>query len=211
MRISLRNIMPHPLAECLMANSALWGKELIFEPAQSIQLVAQSGKGKSTFLDIIYGIRSDYQGNFEISGKNTSNLSTDQWKDLRSRELSLLFQDLRLFQNLSARENLQLLPIVDPDAPKIGYMCERLQVDHLLDQPVKNLSLGQRQRFAIIRCLRKPFRWLLLDEPFSHLDEDNAKEAALLIKENICSKEAGLILTSLQPTVLFEFDQIIQL
>ena len=49
------------------------------------------------------------------------------------------------------------------------------------------------------RCLRKPFRWLLLDEPFSHLDEVIAREAADLIQESVQAKEAGLIFTSLQP------------
>ena len=57
----------------------------------------------------------------------------------------------------------------------------------------------------------KPFCWLLLDEPFSHLDEVNAKEAALLISENIKARGAGIILTSLEANGPLLCDEVIQL
>ena len=107
------------------------------------------------------------------------------------------FQDLRLFQHLTARQNLQLIPEVNASSPSIEEMTAQLGVENCLDQSVFTLSHGQRQRIAIIRALRKPFRLLLLDEPFSHLDEENQKYASRLIQEVIKANNAGLILSSL--------------
>jgi len=196
--ISLRKIIPHPLPPSLVSSSDVWGEEVSFACGTSTLLEAQSGKGKSTLLHILYGMRQDFDGVCKLDGTDITRLSAIQWQNLRSGKVSLLFQDLRLFKHLSLRENIHLVPETDPQAPPLQEMCERLQVDHLLDRPVQTLSLGQRQRAALVRSLAKPFQWLFLDEPFSHLDEANASEAALLIKESTKRNQAGLLLTSLQ-------------
>ena len=198
MNISLQKIIPHPLPPSLVSSPDVWGEEVSFAYGTSTLLEAQSGKGKSTLLHILYGMRQDFDGVCKLDGTDITRLSAIQWQNLRSGKVSLLFQDLRLFKHLSLRENIHLVPETDPQAPPLQEMCERLQVDHLLDRPVQTLSLGQRQRAALVRSLAKPFQWLFLDEPFSHLDEANASEAALLIKESTKRNQAGLLLTSLQ-------------
>ena len=70
------------------------------------------------------------------------------------------------FPSLTARENLGLLPRLSEERPPVEEMCERLGVHSLLEQPISTLSLGQRQRIALIRSLRKPFKWLLLKRTF---------------------------------------------
>ena len=162
-------------------------------------------------LHIIYGLRSDHEGVCEIDEVEATSYSETQWLDMRAKKLSILFQDLRLFRNLSARENLELLPQIDPESPGLEDMCKPLEIAHLLDRKVGTLSLGQCQRLALVRCLRKPFKWLLLDEPFSHLDEVIAMAAAELIKKSVQAKEAGLIFTSLQPEGPMSGDLILHL
>ena len=126
---------------------------------------------------------------------------------IRRGSISLLFQDLRLFPNLSASENINLIPQVNPSVPCVQEMASRLGVIDFLSQSVSTLSHGQRQRVALIRTLRKPFRLLLLDEPFSHLDSDNQSHGCSLIKEIIDNNKAGLILSTLGLVPEISFDQ----
>jgi ABC-type multidrug transport system ATPase subunit len=76
---------------------------------------------------------------------------------------------------------------------------------------VKTLSLGQRQRVAIIRALCQPFDFLLMDEPFSHLDDDNIAILTELIGSEVEKQKAGMILTSLGSEYNFTYDTIYQL
>ena len=66
-----------------------------------------------------------------------------------------------------------------------------------LTQKAETLSYGQRQRIAIVRALAQPFRYLMLDEPFSHLDLDNARLARELIDEQVGAQGATLVVASL--------------
>ena len=197
MLIELNQVKPEPIPKEMVARSEIWGTRLNIEPKSFTLISAHSGKGKSTLLHLIYGLRKDYSGSLEIEGVQEEDLSAEDWLILRAKKISLLFQDLRLFKKLSARDNLELLPEINPQAPTVNEMCEVLGILHLLNKPVETLSLGQRQRFALVRCLRKPFCWLLLDEPFSHLDEDNAQAAAGLIEAVLNQNGAGLVITSL--------------
>jgi ABC-type lipoprotein export system ATPase subunit len=211
MKITFNKVVPEPIPQSLIASSKIWEEETSLASNDRILVQAQSGKGKSTLLHLIYGLRKDYSGSWEIDGVQAKDLSAENWLTLRAKKISLLFQDLRLFKKLSARENLELLPEINPQAPTVKEMCEALGILHLLDKPVETLSLGQRQRLALVRCLRKPFCWLLLDEPFSHLDEDNAKASADLIEEVLNQNRAGLVITSLARSSPFSCNRFINL
>lgn len=206
MLISLENIAPSPIPQSHLESSEIWNSTLTFESKSSILISADSGKGKSTLLHLIYGLRKDYSGNLFIDSGNAEELGFQQWEDLRRESLSMVFQDLRLFSQLSARENIELIPQFNPNSPSISEMSERLGMIDFLEQPALTLSHGQRQRIALMRALRKPFKWLLLDEPFSHLDKNNQELACDLIKEVTEYNEAGIILSSLgaTPSIMFE-------
>lgn len=211
MKIELKQIIPGPLPAPLVTASQIWGKDLTLKEGQSILAYAPSGKGKSTLLHILYGLRNDFKGSFLLGNSLSGEHTFENWQEWRSQKLSILFQDLRLFPHLTARENLDLLPVLSPHAPPVEEWGERLEVSALLDQKISTLSLGQRQRIALIRCLRKPFRWLFLDEPFSHLDRPNTELAVRLIEEVRQKNGAGLILTSLQEISPLVCDRSIQL
>lgn len=206
MLISLENIVPSPIPKSHLESSEIWNSTLTFESKSSILISADSGKGKSTLLHLIYGLRKDYSGNLFIDSGNAGELGFQQWENLRRESLSMVFQDLRLFSQLSARENIELIPQFNPNSPSISEMSERLGMIDFLEQPALTLSHGQRQRIALMRALRKPFKWLLLDEPFSHLDKNNQELACDLIKEVTEYNEAGIILSSLgaTPSIMFE-------
>ena len=76
---------------------------------------------------------------------------------------------------------------------------------------IKYLSVGEKQRVAITRALIRPFTWLILDEPFSHLDKKNIQICIELIESNLNENNAGLILTSHSKNNMFKFNTDISL
>lgn len=199
MTIRFNNVTPAPLAGVIDSGTDVWQKECVFEPAKNYRVVAPSGKGKSTFIHYIYGLRNDYTGEITLAEKNSRQIDNNQWADLRQQNISIVYQDLRLFLHLTAAQNLDVKSVLyqEQNSDKIQSMAERLGVIKLLPKKSNTLSYGERQRIAIIRALIQPFDWLLLDEPFSHLDKDNSEKAFALIDEEVKKRNAGIILTSL--------------
>jgi ABC-type multidrug transport system ATPase subunit len=90
-------------------------------------------------------------------------------------------------------------------------MAKQLGMADFLNQRVETLSFGQRQRIALIRTLCKPFNLLLLDEPFSHLDQENINLASSLINEVTKGNQATVLITSLGEAPPLPFDRILSL
>ncbi|CAN5793892.1 ATP-binding cassette domain-containing protein [soil metagenome] len=207
MRIEFKNVLPIPLADTPLSAESCWKKETLIDSGQRYLVEAPSGTGKTTLINIIYGTRQDYEGVVLMDGKDIKSFSLDHWSMLRQEFLSAVFQDLRLFPQLTALENIRVKNNLKSTLKEreILSMAEELDVVHRMNQRCGTLSLGQQQRIAIIRSLAQPFRLILLDEPFSHLDEVNAKKACIMIENARLKNEAGLLLTSLGPSSYFNF------
>ncbi|MFP6854737.1 MAG: ATP-binding cassette domain-containing protein [Opitutales bacterium] len=203
MNITLSETLPYPMAEAPPETSEIWQKEITFEQGGRYLVVGESGCGKSTLIHMLCGMRRDYHGSVLLEDQEARTLSPLDWARLRAQSLGLVFQDLRLFSDLTARENLSLLPIQEPGRPKIGEMAEQLGMSPFMDRPCGKLSHGQRQRIAVMRVLCRPFELLLLDEPFSHLDDSNVEAMTSLIEAEIERRGAGLILASLMESSPF--------
>jgi len=210
--IHLNKIKPIPLIETpggIAPNSQTFGQQLTFDKGKKYLVIAPSGKGKSTLLHIIYGLRNDFEGSLMIDEKPVENFKFDDWSLIRQERLSIIFQDLRLFPNLTALENIQLKSALKgfKTETEMQEMAVRLGVEQLLHKKADTLSYGQRQRIAIIRSLCQPFDFLLLDEPFSHLDERNILIASELIQEEVNRQQAGIILVSLGEKYPIQYDE----
>jgi len=208
----LQNILPIPLKEQKFTHvSNIWQTDCVFEKGKKYLVLAPSGKGKSTFLHILYGLRKDYEGRVSLGKENIQNFQPSEWANLRKDKLAIVFQNLRLFPSLSAIDNIRLKAQLTNHAADIEGMATRLGIKDLLQQSCETLSYGQQQRVAIIRALVQPFDFLLLDEPFSHLDEENTTNALSLIKEVCEQQQAGMILVSLGEAYPIDFDKRLQL
>ena len=208
--IQLNQIKPAPLLpDGIDPKTQTWGKKIAFEKGKFYLITAPSGKGKSTFVHILYGLRTDFEGAFKLKGQEHQAIKMNDWSDIRKNTLSVIFQDLRLFLNLSAMDNLLLQNNLTKHktVEEIKQMAKQLGISDLLEKTCSTLSYGQRQRVAIIRALCQPFEFLLLDEPFSHLDQNNIAKATQLIKEECQGQKAGLILVSLGDKYLFDYDK----
>ena len=211
MLIELNQVIPEPIPEEMIERSEVWGTQLKIEPQTFNLISAHSGKGKSTLLHLLYGLRKDFTGEVIIDGENIQKQISPDWTSLRSTQIALLFQELRLFPKLSAGENIELIPQFNQKVPSELEMAKKLGMEAFLTKPVETLSYGQRQRIALIRTLRKPFKLLLLDEPFSHLDQENIDLASSLINEIALANQATVLLTSLGETPPLSFDRILSL
>ncbi|NIK73413.1 putative ABC transport system ATP-binding protein [Thermonema lapsum] len=208
MKIRIEGLLPAPLVGRQQRQSQVWEQSYVFESGKFYQIYSPSGRGKSTFLHILYGIRKDYEGSVFIDEQPIRSFSHKEWALLRQRRLSIVFQDLRLLTSLTAWENLQLKAALYATEPsRIAAMADHLGVKHLLSRRVASLSYGERQRIAIIRALIQPFDMLLLDEPFSHLDEANIQRVVHLIYSRCQEQNAGFILTSLGYDYQMRFDE----
>lgn len=196
------------MSESEIAGSDIYMKpKVVFERGKKYMVCAQSGHGKSSLLNFIYG------SNLCFDGKIMYHDNVSDPFLFRRDKLSYVFQDLCLFNELTALENVQLknnLTHYKSDH-EIITMLERLLPSEKKNQPVGTLSLGQRQRVAVVRALCQPFEFLMLDEPFSHIDHSNAMMVAELITEEVNRQGAGLIVTALDAIDLFDFDTTLNL
>lgn len=215
MTIDIKRVVPIPLRDRLEKRpSDIWHTELTIQMQDMVKVQAPSGSGKTTLIHCLYHLRKDYTGDIFWNGRNARDFTDAALADWRQTTVSIVFQDLRLFPQLTARENIELKRIMQTPfhpAESISEMAERLGISHILDQPAGLCSYGEQQRVAIIRALMQPFSWLLLDEPFSHLDSDNTRKAALLILEECRKRAAGLLITDLEPDQHFPYDHLLQL
>ena len=211
MLIKLNQVIPEPNPKEMIERSEVWETQLKIEPKSFTLILAHSGKGKSTLLHLLYGLRKDFYGEVIMDGENIQKQTSSSWTSLRSTQIALLFQELKLFPKLCARENIELIPQINHNVPSGLEMAKQLGMEGFLTKPVETLSFGQRQRIALIRTLRKPFKLLLLDEPFSHLDQENIDLASSLINEIARANQATVLLTSLGETPPLSFDRILSL
>ena len=208
MHLHLDNIIPEPLKSRMGSQySDVWGKVQDVQSGEKIFFQAPSGKGKSTFMHILYGLRKDYDGTTLWNQKNTKQQTDEDWAKLRSNELSIVFQDLRLFGDLTVEENIgikqSLTNSVQMDQAK--QWLAQLGLEGKWLQKAETLSYGEKQRVAIIRSLLQPFKWLLLDEPFSHLDNDNTQKAVSLIWSRVQELNAGMMVVDLEDNDWFPY------
>jgi ABC-type lipoprotein export system ATPase subunit len=205
--ISIKNLIPTTLKDRELSNSEIWNQNLNFETGSFYAIKASSGMGKSTLIQLLYGIRKDYQGQifYDSTAINTKN--NDQLSNSRNSEISIVFQDLRLFDQLTVQQNIELKQIKKEDHTKLSRWAEELGVLALWNQTCQTLSYGEKQRVAILRALAQPFDFLLLDEPFSHLDKQNALKAYALIRQISALNKATIIMTTLGNEEFIEPDK----
>ncbi|MCB9261002.1 MAG: ATP-binding cassette domain-containing protein [Flavobacteriales bacterium] len=176
---------------------------LQFQEGKKYLIKAHSGRGKSSFLNLLYGKTRNFDGNIKYRGFEHKELFS-----LRKSVISYVFQDLKLFGELTAIQNVQLKNNLTncQSNEQIVEWFSMLNLEDKIHQKAKTLSMGQQQRVAIIRAMCQPFQLLLLDEPFSHLDGDNIALCVEIINQQVEKNSATLILTSLSDDSLFDYD-----
>ncbi|WP_231374012.1 ATP-binding cassette domain-containing protein [Aureivirga marina] len=210
MQIELKNIKPQYMSEAEVKASDIYlQKSVVFEKRKKYLIKANSGNGKTSILNFIYGSNLKFDGEiFYNKERKEKEVFT-----YRKEHISYVFQDFKLFPSLTLLENIQLKNRLTnyKTEEEIIALINRVQLGEKKNDLLEKFSLGQKQRVAIIRALCQPFDFLLLDEPFSHLDNENIEILISILKEELEKQQASLLMTSLGTVSCFEFDRVLNL
>ena len=189
--------------------------EISFEIAKGefVVIVGPSGAGKTTVLNILGGMDQATSGEVLVDGRNIARYNSRQLTGYRRNDIGFVFQFYNLIPNLTALENVQLKNNLTGYKKKKEILAffEKLGLSDKLNVKAGKLSFGQQQRVAFIRALCQPFDFLFLDEPISHLDDDNSRIMGELIIGEAEKQQAGVIATSIGKHIELPYQRILQL
>jgi ABC-type lipoprotein export system ATPase subunit len=197
-KIELQNTLPC-VFEGRDVQSEIWLQDVTFQKGETYLVEANSGTGKSSLCSYIIGYRKDYLGNIHFDSKDIRQYGVSDWTSIRKHTLSLLFQELRLFPELTAMENIDIKNGLTnhKNRKEIQEWFQRLGIADKMNDKIGRMSFGQQQRVAMIRALVQPFDFLMVDEPISHLDDENSRIMAEIMMEEVTRQGAGVIVTSI--------------
>ncbi|HHE9997354.1 thiamine ABC transporter ATP-binding protein [Haemophilus influenzae] len=176
---------------------------------ERVAIIGESGAGKSTLLNLIAGFEFPAQGEIWLNDKNHTRSAPYE------RPVSMLFQENNLFPHLTVQQNLALgikpsLKLTALEQEKIEQVACSVGLGDYLERLPNSLSGGQKQRVALARCLLRDKPILLLDEPFSALDQKLRVEMLALIAKLCDEKDLTLLLVTHQPSELIgSIDQVL--
>jgi len=206
--INLSGMLPRVFLSESIPDSDVWRGELVMARGRFYLVEAASGGGKSSLCSYIFGARTDYEGTLRFGTVDAATLGMEQWQELRRRHIAYLPQELSLFPELTAMQNIEMKNSLTgwKTEAEINEWMRMLGIWSRKDYPVGKMSIGQQQRVGIIRALCQPFDFILLDEPVSHLDGDNNRIAASMVMAEAKQQGAGIISTSVgNPLMIDEY------
>lgn len=213
-RITFQSVVPQVFESQKEAlHSEVWNRNLTFEKGKLYLIEAASGRGKSTFCSYVLGYRHDYSGQVLFNDVPTSTFKVRDWVEARRLHISHLFQELRLFPELTAFENIVIKNKLTnfKSQEQIATWFEQLGIADKMHERIGRMSFGQQQRVALIRALVQPFDFLLVDEPISHLDDKNAVVMAEMMMKEAREQGAGVLVTSIGKHMDLPYERVVKL
>lgn len=212
-QIRLLQLLPRVFDGEELPVSGVWCSDVSFHRSDLYLVESRSGGGKSSLVSFIYGDRRDFLGKIFFDSTDSASLGVGDWQELRRRHLAYLPQELMLFPELSAFENVQLKNSLTgfKEKKEIRTLLEQLGLADRIDWPAGRLSVGQQQRVAIVRSICQPMDFMLIDEPVSHLDPANNRIAARIIADEAARQGASVISTSVGNPLLLDYNRTLKL
>ena len=212
-QIHLDNVLPEVFAQRDNLSSEVWKQQVTFNKDHLYLVEADSGMGKSTFCSYVIGYRHDYTGRISFDNDDIHEFRMTDWIRIRRRHIGHLFQELRLFPELTAYENVEIKNKLTNFKSKkeITDWFDALGIGDKLDAKIGHMSFGQQQRVAMIRALVQPFDFILADEPISHLDDTNSRAMGDIMMSEAKRQGAGVIVTSIGKHIDLNYEQTLKL
>ncbi len=166
---------------------AVDGVTLSLGEGEKLSLMGKSGCGKSTLLNLLACLDSPTSGTYFFEDREVSRFSQKEKALFRREEVTVIFQNYNLIEELTAKENILLPYHFRKDNPEPGFFDEvtdRLGIVSRLNHMPAQLSGGEKQRVAIARALIAKTKLILADEPTGNLDSNTGKEVMTLLLES---------------------------
>lgn len=139
-----------------------------------LAIQGMSGSGKTTILNCISGIKTADKGHIRLNNKIFFSSNDNINMKIKDRNVGYVFQNYALFPHMTVRENILFgvnKKYTDYEK-ELSYISDMMKIRHLMDKYPSEISGGEKQRVAFARAMIIRPDILLLDEPFSALDED---------------------------------------
>lgn len=182
-------------------NEVLKGVDLTVGEGECIGIMGKSGCGKTTLLKILGTIEKASKGKILFQGEDIERLSDELLSELRRKTLGFVFQDYKLLNSLTVKENIIIPMVLEKKNKtyidkKISEEVELLGISSILNKYPYEISGGEKQRVAIARALANDPKLILADEPTGNLDSASALTIMdSLVKVNKKAKKALIIVT----------------
>lgn len=180
------------------AGLTIRGLNLNLEIGERVSILGPSGSGKSTLLRLIAGLEKPNNG--EIIKKAEIMTNNKIFIPPEKRNIGLVVQEKALFPHLSVYENICFGVQKNKDKNKIVFdLLELFKIDSLKDKYPHEISGGEQQRVALARSLAPNPDLLMLDEPFSALDEELRKTLYKEVSEVFSKRNSSVLLVTHDP------------
>jgi putative ABC transport system ATP-binding protein len=187
---------------------------LSIDAGEFVSIMAPSGMGKSTFLNILGCLDKPTSGVYTLDGVAVQDMNDDELSRIRNSKIGYVFQSFHLLPRMTAWENV-ILPLIysDDDADmkeKAVHVLESVGLGERINHLPRELSGGQQQRVAIARALINNPRIIFADEPTGNLDTASSAELMNIFR-NLHSQGRTLVIVTHDPDVGAQADRIIEM
>ena len=165
-----------------VATRALIDINLEIEDGEILVILGPSGSGKSTLLNVISGLDRISDGSISYNSTVVSDLNERDFTMFRRKNLSFIFQQYNLLQNLNVRDNVEIGAAISESPLDIDELLTEVGLGNMKNKYPYQLSGGEQQRVSVARSLAKNPKIMFCDEPTGALDQDTGQGVLALIE-----------------------------
>jgi putative ABC transport system ATP-binding protein len=183
-------------------------------PGEAVLIIGPNGSGKTTLLSMIGGLLAPSSGRIVIAGKQINEFTPARLTEFRRTHVGFIFQAFRLFDALTARENVQLVLEMagrDDAFARAGEHLESVGMSHRAGHFARTLSGGEKQRIAIARALANDPAVVLADEPTGSLDSTAGEEATRILLDAARERSTAVIIVSHDSRIERHVDRVLRM
>ncbi len=212
--IELREITKTYRKNAELEVKVLQGINLDIKKGDFVAIMAPSGMGKSTLMNIIGCLDRPSNGQYFLDGTEVVSMNDDQLSRTRNKKIGFVFQSFNLLPKTTALENVELPLIYSPEdvdlKAKAKAALEAVGLGDRIDHVPSELSGGQQQRVAIARALVNDPALILADEPTGNLDSVSSHEVMNIFRK-LNQEGRTIVLVTHEPDVAAEANRIIKM